>query len=755
MKKIFSWILVFAVFMQLLIPIGVQAANEDYFVINTLESSPGEPIQIRYHLTGISGENYTLYLKNRNGTVYQSWNLTCQPNSPYIIGYHQFAAPSDIGQYEFQLYGRFTEETFSLLESAKIFTDITIAVAKITDHTFITLSYFELNDFIVDVFEGPLTDLANFIGLGEEPEEPVMLFKSPPMEVKEYSARVWANISYQPGGPINVSYDNMPEKSNSYIGLYSIGASDELWADIQNTGNNTTGNVLFDMPMIPGVYQFRSGYFANGAYVRTGVSSPLYVMPYNTVFRNIPNKINPGGQLNIQIENAPYGQRTWAGIYPLNSNRYDTYWRFLVSLSNSNSGVISGPAPINPNLYCVRVFSQGSDTIYLSTSPSFEVAEGAAAAPQDNQGPVIGDLGREGQIHQVDREVTAGHFEGQLSPLTLQAQAGNRHVKLNWTRVTDSRGVLGYNIYRSTSPGGQTEMPLNASLINGTIYTDMSVNIDTTYYYTVRPVYGDNSIGVRSNEVSAAPKKWAATMDLSVGTVPKPAVDMQPVGTTPGTTPGATIGTTPGTAPGATTGAGTSGQQQAALPWSGVWKTDSGMMILSQTENRVTGTYGEWEDNLAINGTVSGNRLTGTMDTGFGPGRFEFTIAQDGSISGWSRPDGYEAWEESFQWVGVKLSDSFGNTGNAWGGVWYTDFGPMVLTQNGSSITGVYRPYCDVPVFQIEGTASGNAFTGRIKEGEFTGEFRFNLGSDGRSFTGQYRYTGEDEWTEWNGIRKR
>jgi hypothetical protein len=56
----------------------------------------------------------------------------------------------------------------------------------------------------------------------------------------------------------------MPEKSNSYIGLYSIGASDELWADIQNTGNNTTGNVLFDMPMIPGVYQFKIGYFANG-----------------------------------------------------------------------------------------------------------------------------------------------------------------------------------------------------------------------------------------------------------------------------------------------------------------------------------------------------------------------------------------------------------------------------------------------------------------------------------------------------------
>lgn len=487
------------------------------------------------------------------------------------------------------------------------------------------------------------------------------------------------------------------------------------------------------MPMIPGAYQFRSVYFTNGVYVRTGVSSPFYVMPHNTVFRDIPNKINPTGQLNIQIVNAPYGERTWAGIYPLNSNRYDTYWGNLVSLSNSNSGVINNTAPVNPGLYCVRVFSQGSNIIYLSTSPSFEVAEGAAA-PQGDQGPVIGDLGKTDNINQVDYNVTTGHFEGQLSPLTLQAQAGNRHIKLNWTRVTDSRGVLGYNIYRSTSPGGQTELPLNASLINGTLYTDISVNVDTTYYYTVRPVYGDSSIGVRSNEVSAAPKKWAATMDTSVGT-------------TPGTTPGTTTGTT--------TGTGTSSQQQGDGQWNGVWKIDSGMMMLTQTGNSVTGTYGEWEDNLAINGTVSGNRLTGTMDTGFGPGRFEFTIAQDGSISGWSRPDGYEAWEESFEWVGVKLSDSFGNTGNAWGGVWYTDFGPMVLAQNGSGITGVYRPYCDVLVFQIEGTASGNAFTGRVREGEFTGEFRFNLESGGRSFSGQFRYIGEDEWGDWNGIKKR
>jgi len=42
-KKIFSWILVLALFLQLLTPIGVQAENREYFIINKMEAAPGEP----------------------------------------------------------------------------------------------------------------------------------------------------------------------------------------------------------------------------------------------------------------------------------------------------------------------------------------------------------------------------------------------------------------------------------------------------------------------------------------------------------------------------------------------------------------------------------------------------------------------------------------------------------------------------------------------------------------------------------------
>jgi len=507
-KKTFSWLLVLAVFLQLLTPIGVQAANEDYFIINTMEASLGEPIQIRYYFRAINGESYTLYLKNTNGTVYQSWNLTCQPNSPYITGYHQFAAPSDAGQYEFQLYGRATRTMRDEMERLGIFGDIIMYVGELTADAMETLSYIDLGGFIYAKMIDFIAEIDINLGIGEAEEEPIMLFKSPPIEVREYSARVWPTISPWPGRQMNVSYENIPEKDNSFIGLYSLGVSDEYWTELQSTGNNTIGNVGFDMPMIPGAYHFRSVYFTNGYYVRTGISSPFYVMPHNTVFRNIPDKINPIGQLNIQIENAPYGERTWAGIYPLNSMRYDSYWGNLVSLSNSNSGVINATAPNNPGVYCIRVFSQGSDTIYISTSPPFEVAEDAAVATENNKNTKLGRLGNVGQIHEVDRDVTIGHFEAQLSPLILQAQAGNNHVRLNWTSVYDSRELLGYNVYRSTTSGGQTEVPLNASLIIGTSYTDRSVTANTPYYYTVRPV-----LRIMSNEVSAVPKKCVLNTD--------------------------------------------------------------------------------------------------------------------------------------------------------------------------------------------------------------------------------------------------
>ena len=167
MKKMLSWILVLAVFLQLLTPIVVQADLEQYFIINTVEAAPGELIKIKYYFRAINGENYTLYLKNTNGMVYQTWNLTCQPNSPYIKGYHEFTAPLDEGQYEFQLYGRVTRELRDEILGSGIFSNIVISVGEFNDNVLEYLTASEFPGLIYAVMNVFTNEIMSGSGTGE------------------------------------------------------------------------------------------------------------------------------------------------------------------------------------------------------------------------------------------------------------------------------------------------------------------------------------------------------------------------------------------------------------------------------------------------------------------------------------------------------------------------------------------------------------------------------------------------------------
>jgi hypothetical protein len=96
------------------------------------------------------------------------------------------------------------------------------------------------------------------------------------------------------------------------------------------------------------------------------------------------------------------------------------------------------------------------------------------------------------------------------SPLTISlssngTQGGPAPVTLSWTPSV-SPGVVGYNVYRATSPGGEPgTSPINgAALIAGDSYADTNVVSGTTYYYVVTAV---NSSGIESSpsaETSAA-----------------------------------------------------------------------------------------------------------------------------------------------------------------------------------------------------------------------------------------------------------
>lgn len=73
-------------------------------------------------------------------------------------------------------------------------------------------------------------------------------------------------------------------------------------------------------------------------------------------------------------------------------------------------------------------------------------------------------------------------------------------VDLTWV-ASPSAGVLGYNVYRSSTTGGPYSL-LNSSLVTGTTYTDSAVQSGQTYYYVVRAKSASEESGP-SNEATA------------------------------------------------------------------------------------------------------------------------------------------------------------------------------------------------------------------------------------------------------------
>jgi hypothetical protein len=88
-------------------------------------------------------------------------------------------------------------------------------------------------------------------------------------------------------------------------------------------------------------------------------------------------------------------------------------------------------------------------------------------------------------------------------PEGLSAQGNGNAVDLSWDEAADCNGgdVSGYNLYRSTTPGG-TYTQVNTSLITEAQYDDISVAAGTTYYYVVTSVDADGDESAQSQETN-------------------------------------------------------------------------------------------------------------------------------------------------------------------------------------------------------------------------------------------------------------
>jgi hypothetical protein len=90
-----------------------------------------------------------------------------------------------------------------------------------------------------------------------------------------------------------------------------------------------------------------------------------------------------------------------------------------------------------------------------------------------------------------------------------------------------------------------------------------------------------------------------------------------------------------------------------------------------------------------------------------------------------------------------------------WSGTWSTTYGMMHLTQTGNQVTGTYEHSNG----HIAGTVSGNVITGTWSEAptytapDNAGDVQLTISSDGKTFTGGWRYGSSGSWTmNWNGT---
>ncbi|HJZ91222.1 MAG TPA: glycoside hydrolase family 44 protein, partial [Gemmataceae bacterium] len=86
------------------------------------------------------------------------------------------------------------------------------------------------------------------------------------------------------------------------------------------------------------------------------------------------------------------------------------------------------------------------------------------------------------------------------TPTGLTATAGNAQVALSWNAVA---GATSYNVFRSTTPGGEGSTVYRNVTTNS--FTDTGLTNSTTYYYQVSAVNGSGQ-SAKSAEVSATPQ---------------------------------------------------------------------------------------------------------------------------------------------------------------------------------------------------------------------------------------------------------
>jgi subtilisin family serine protease len=169
---------------------------------------------------------------------------------------------------------------------------------------------------------------------------------------------------------------------------------------------------------------------------------------------------------------------------------------------DSATNVLSGTSMATPHV--AGVVAQ-----FLSGQPTATPAQVAAAVVGASTNGVLSGLGT-GSPNRLVHDVTAPGAP------TLSASLGTSKISLSWSAAVGGWPATGYQVFRGTSQGVESSVPLVSLGPGVTSYDDTSIVGGTVYYYKVAAT---DAVGATpSNEASATPPGVPGAPTLAVPT---------------------------------------------------------------------------------------------------------------------------------------------------------------------------------------------------------------------------------------------
>jgi len=348
--------------------------------------------------------------------------------------------------------------------------------------------------------------------------------------------------------------------------------------------------------------------------------------------------------------------------------------------------------------------------------------------------PVLGD----GNTGSPSNEVRV-YFPGTVNSITLAANMNTGNITLEWT-VSNPQNIVGYYVFRSTKSGEYTNIPETDFWIQGNSYTDYKVVPGTTYYYIVRPVLSDRSLGSPSNEVCITSQKIYGTISMTLGKAL-----MLVNGVWMEIDPGkATVPVLK--------------NERTMLPIRALIEAMGGKVDYAPAEKLITikwngKTVCLWIGKTSY--TVDGVQKTMDVapyisDTNRTMIPMRFVIESLGCSIDWDGDTKTATISYLLDSGSLYPPTPPEKPDLDWSGIWFTDRGKINLIQNGIYVTGTFGNNGT-----IEGMISGNKLIGTFKDKSSSGDLEFVISPNGETFDGKYRTRQNQNWQKWNGKREK